>query len=69
MYLVFDTLEQAQTALDIVNETMGFCGNVTTVWAEIQQRIDGKYVFIVPPVEVEAIQEEYQEDWFPNITM
>jgi hypothetical protein len=66
-FLVFDTLEEAEIKLDEVNIAMGLNGNITSTWAEIKQRLDGKYVFIQPPINVDIsdiVVEEYNLDWF-----
>lgn len=58
MMLIYDTLEEAQQALDMINTAMGFTGNITTTWADIiQNNENGKFEIPEPPIEVEGIYE------------
>lgn len=74
LYNIFDTEEDAiaaessdfQQFISIRAEDIAYC-TATVRWAEIRQRLDGKYVYPVCPVSSAVyITEEYSEDWFPQ---
>ena len=83
MYLVFDTEDDAKLNEGIISANMGcdiigrnaYTGELepdkqrTVCWAEPVQRLDGKWVFAAPSIDMMAgvadfTVEEYSRDWF-----
>lgn len=48
MYLVFNTLEQATTANNIISQNMGLSGDIRVKWAEPVETQENKFAFIKP---------------------
>ena len=67
-YLVFDTYNDAYVANAIISLNMRLNGNITTQWAEIKERLDGKFVIEKPNGYMDYVtgytEEEYSSEWF-----
>jgi hypothetical protein len=74
IYNVFDSLEEASIAqekdfeqykLDNGYENNSLYWQSTSSWANISQRLDGKYVYMVCPYSINTYkQEEFNQNWF-----
>lgn len=72
-FLVYDTLSDAQDALENINLNMGYpCENVIS-WATVTQRVtDSKYCVCKPPAEYMTgvsgyVTEQFEIDWFHDL--
>ena len=74
IWLVFDIKDQAEIANAVISYNMRLAGSITQKWAEIRQRLDGKYVIPKPPVAMMKrvdiidgyVEEEYDPSWFES---
>lgn len=72
IYLVFETEEAAQLALDeIWFECQPTSPSITTAWAIKQQRSDGRWIFPKPSDKymtyvTDFTEEEFSESWLPE---
>jgi hypothetical protein len=74
MYNVFDTEQDAINAEQVdydmyiaIHSSPDEYVEQTTRWAEVRQRLDGKWVYPVCDHGIQThTQEEYSADWFPT---
>ena len=67
-FLIFNTIEQATTANEVISNQMTF-GVGTTTWAQPIQRTDGKYCFAKPETQYmigvqDYVEATYDRSWF-----
>jgi len=48
MYLLFETLQEAETANSQISENMKFTGDITTAWDIPQGTDEGKFIITKP---------------------
>lgn len=70
VWLVFDTLESATSALALIDDLMMLPLPGTETWAIPKQRLDGKWCFQKPEIYymhgvANYTEENYCTDWYP----